>query len=296
MVNFVFQAGQWQPLESFEAKKGQQRSVFPPEILTGESIFTTFQLLSAQKRLHIPFWSFHKERLKKGWFYLNRGLQSVTKLDGLWNGHILQLELRAFEAFSSFPESCEGMLGRITLIGLDFDNAVFSIREKENTEAEVELFFEQSPRERAVPSDIKAPYYLREISDIKIAKQMGAQEVLYQNRQNNISECAFNNIFFYKANAIFTSTRECGILEGITRERVITCLKTAARQVHEIKISAIRVSEFDGAFICGSGHDLRWVKKIHGLDFNSKNIENFKECERVYMDHKNNNMQPLGYV
>lgn len=65
------------------------------------------------------------------------------------------------------------------------------------------------------------------------AKERGAYEAIMLNAEGMIAEGTVSNIFFVKDNVLCTPAPEVGVLDGITRELVISLAKKSGLRVSE---------------------------------------------------------------
>jgi len=72
------------------------------------------------------------------------------------------------------------------------------------------------------------------------------------NENNIITEGAIRNIFFIKKNIIYTPSTKLGILNGITRQKVIKLLQSENYIVETLPINFDSINSMDEAFITSS--------------------------------------------
>lgn len=80
----------------------------------------------------------------------------------------------------------------------------------------------------------------------------GAFEPIFYNKDNIVTEGAIRNIFFIKENVIFTPSCNLGILNGITRQKVIKLLRSENYIVETRPINFDSINSMDEAFITSS--------------------------------------------
>ena len=91
---------------------------------------------------------------------------------------------------------------------------------------------------------------------IRDAKFSGAFEPIFYNKSKIITEGAIRNIFFIKDNIIYTPSIDLGILNGITRQKVIQLAISSGYQVKESNIGYNNINSMDEAFITSSSIDI----------------------------------------
>ena len=84
------------------------------------------------------------------------------------------------------------------------------------------------------------------------AKLEGAFEPIFYNQDNIITEGAIRNIFFVKENIIYTPSTKLGILNGITRQKIIKLAQSENYEVETLPINFDSIHSMDEAFITSS--------------------------------------------
>jgi len=98
--------------------------------------------------------------------------------------------------------------------------------------------------------------YMGNFMAIRDAKLAGAFEPIFYNKSHIITEGAIRNIFFIKDNIIFTPSLDLGILDGITRQKIIELALASGHQIDESNISYDTINSMDEAFITSSAVDI----------------------------------------
>jgi len=105
-------------------------------------------------------------------------------------------------------------------------------------------------------------------------------EVLLVDKKKNITEGSKTNIFFIRGNNVYT-TRSGDVLQGITREKVISICTQAGINVTEKEIPLAEVPFYEAAFITGTSPGILPVSRIDKHRFNSSN-ETMKMLMEAY--------------
>lgn len=95
-------------------------------------------------------------------------------------------------------------------------------------------------------------------------------EVLLVDRDGMITEGSRSNVFFVKSN-VFYSAPASMVLEGITRQKVIDCLKRLGFQVIEQAVLKDEIVDFDAVFLTGTSPKILPVKAIGKQLFDVRN-------------------------
>jgi len=89
-------------------------------------------------------------------------------------------------------------------------------------------------------------------SSFQEAARRGFDEVLLLNTKGFITEASRSNVFFVKADRLFTPSLECGCLPGITRQAVIDIAKRSRVKVIEGKFILNDLYKAEEAFLTNS--------------------------------------------
>jgi len=101
-------------------------------------------------------------------------------------------------------------------------------------------------------------YYDNVIEKLNASRE-GFDEVIFFNTKGYIAEGAVSNIFFIKGEDIITPKVECGLLNGIIREKFIEKFKDI---IKEGEITLEEAMECDGAFITNCLMGIMWVNSL----------------------------------
>jgi branched-chain amino acid aminotransferase len=89
-------------------------------------------------------------------------------------------------------------------------------------------------------------------------------DALLQNGDGHITEGTTFNIFYVKRGIVVTSPLDIGILDGITRRKVIQLAESAEIPVREVRFPGSRLHEADEVFISSSIREVFPVTEIDG--------------------------------
>ncbi len=103
---------------------------------------------------------------------------------------------------------------------------------------------------------VKTGNYLNNILARMEAQKMGAEDAIMVNPWGQLTEGTTSNLFFVKEGRIFTPEKECGILSGITREKIIQLAQENGMTLEEGKWPGEELFKADEIFLSGT------VKKI----------------------------------
>ena len=129
--------------------------------------------------------------------------------------------------------------------------------------------FKRNPN--SIISGIKSVNYLENIYALREAKNIGSDEVLFLDCKNYISEGATSNIFFIKDGMIHTPTKECGLLKGIIREKLIEIIdKNKHLELKQGFFSLKKLLDADEVFLTNSIMGIMPVSKIDHTTYDLK--------------------------
>jgi branched-chain amino acid aminotransferase len=95
-------------------------------------------------------------------------------------------------------------------------------------------------------------------------------EVLLVDRHGMITEGSRSNVFFVKSDVFYTAPGSM-VLVGITRQKVLDCIKGLGFQVVEQAVSKDEIGDFDAVFLTGTSPKVLPVSAIGGQIFDVQN-------------------------
>ena len=94
-----------------------------------------------------------------------------------------------------------------------------------------------------------------------VAARAGFNEAIMLDAQGYVAECSGENLFIVRDNIVYTPPRD-RILEGITRDAVMTLAKDMDIKVVEEQISRDQLYIADEVFVCGTATEVVPVREI----------------------------------
>jgi len=94
------------------------------------------------------------------------------------------------------------------------------------------------------------------------AVKRGADEALMLNAEGNVAEGTGENLFMVKAGHIYTPPMTAGILEGITRDCIITIVRDKGFEVVERDITRSELYIADEVFMTGTAAEVTPIRSI----------------------------------
>ena len=116
---------------------------------------------------------------------------------------------------------------------------------------------------RAIDPAVKSGNYLNNVLALGEARRRsGAYEALLCAADGTVAEGASSNIFIVKSGEIRTPGLEVGILDGITRSKVLEICQENAIPIREVSISPDEVRNADEAFITSATRGVLPVTRV----------------------------------
>jgi branched-chain amino acid aminotransferase len=119
----------------------------------------------------------------------------------------------------------------------------------------------------ALDPGIKSLNFLNNILAKAEAVERGAYEAVMLNKDGYIAEGTVSNIFFVSNGRLCTPSREVGILEGITREVVISAAKADGIEVKEGRFRPEDIFSADEVFLTNTTGEIMPVSKLEHASF-----------------------------
>jgi branched-chain amino acid aminotransferase len=114
----------------------------------------------------------------------------------------------------------------------------------------------------ALSPRIKSLNYLNNILAKIEGLRAGCVEALMLNHKGEVAECTGDNIFIVRQGDVITPPLDAGILDGITRQTVITLAREEGLTVYEHGMTKYDVYTADECFLTGSAAEIIPVVKV----------------------------------
>ncbi|MGD8427294.1 MAG: aminotransferase class IV [Balneolaceae bacterium] len=147
--------------------------------------------------------------------------------------------------------------------------------------------------EEALPSCYKLTNSINYILASREAEQKGGDDALMQTVDNWVSETTLGNIFWIKNETIFTPSKQCDLLPGITRKIVIELiLQNDLWKIRQGKFLPDHVMNAESVFITNSVRELLAVKQVDKQYFDVGNHV-YKTIRDRFINFRNAHLQTL---
>ncbi len=108
----------------------------------------------------------------------------------------------------------------------------------------------------ALDPQIKATNFLNNILAKREAIAAGAYDSVLLNWESHLTECTVSNVFFVKTGRLYTPSLACGILDGITRDIVLTLAKEQSMPVEEGAYGLDSLRQADECFLTNTSVEI----------------------------------------
>lgn len=122
--------------------------------------------------------------------------------------------------------------------------------------------------ERENPNAKIIQHHIREEAN-QLIKKNELYEVLLVDRNGMITEGSRSNVFFVKGDVFYTAP-VFQVLVGITRQKVVDCLKELNYPLIEQAVKVSEINQFDAVFLTGTSPKILPVKSIGDLMFDTR--------------------------
>ncbi|HET6371210.1 MAG TPA: aminotransferase class IV [Nitrospiria bacterium] len=119
----------------------------------------------------------------------------------------------------------------------------------------------RNPAEALDPR-IKSANFLNLIMARREAERLGAQEAILLNTSGELAEGSTSNLFFVKGKNVYTPSRKAGILEGITRNVVLTLARENGIRLVEGCFRPAALRSADEAFLTNTSWEIAPLTRL----------------------------------
>ncbi|MFW5924639.1 MAG: aminotransferase class IV [Myxococcota bacterium] len=121
------------------------------------------------------------------------------------------------------------------------------------------------PAQASSAAGAKASNYLANLLAVQQARERGGQEALLLSADGAVLEGASSNVFVLRGGTLRTPRAEAGILEGITRRRVLALAREAGLPIVESVLFVQDLYAADEVFITSSIREVVPVVRVDGV-------------------------------
>lgn len=153
-------------------------------------------------------------------------------------------------------------------------------------------WYRQEDRSLPLRGKISGAYITSALAKTE-AVESGFDEAILMNSQGKVCEATGMNIFMVRNNKLITPTFDQDILEGITRDSIITIAKNLDIEFQERQIDKTELFIADEVFLCGTAAKITPVKKIENYTLPESNpiTTQLKDKLKEITENKDSNYQ-----
>jgi branched-chain amino acid aminotransferase len=145
----------------------------------------------------------------------------------------------------------------------------------------------------ALPPQIKTTNFLNNIQAKREAIAAGAFDSILLNWESHLTECTVSNLFFVRAGRLCTPSLACGLLDGITRNIVLSLAQEAQIPVDEGYFGVETIYKADECFLTNTSMEVMPVTMVdgHPVGNGTPGILT-RELHRLFIDNRIRFLEP----
>jgi branched-chain amino acid aminotransferase len=145
----------------------------------------------------------------------------------------------------------------------------------------------------ALPPHIKTTNFLNNILAKREAIAAGAFDSILLNWESHLTECTVSNLFFVRAGRLCTPSLACGLLDGITRNIVLSLAQEAQIPVDEGYFGVEAIYKADECFLTNTSMEVMPVTMVdgHPVGNGTPGILT-RELHRLFIDNRIRFLEP----
>ena len=145
----------------------------------------------------------------------------------------------------------------------------------------------------ALPPQIKATNFLNNILAKREAIAAGAFDSILLNWESYLTECTVSNLFFVRAGRLCTPALACGLLDGITRNIVLSLAQEAQISVDEGYFGVEAIYKADECFLTNTSMEVMPVTMVDGHPVGKGTPGLFtQELHRLFIAYRTRFLEP----
>ena len=132
----------------------------------------------------------------------------------------------------------------------------------------VDLVLARTRRNEGSPAArLKTLSYVDNVLARAEARAAGADEAVMRNNRGDLACAAAANLFWVTGGSLFTPALHCGVLDGLTRRRVMAAARELDVDVHEVASGAEALDAAEAVFLTNSLVGVRPARRYEGETF-----------------------------
>lgn len=144
----------------------------------------------------------------------------------------------------------------------------------------ISSWYRQEDRSLPLRGKISGAYITSALAKTE-AVDSGFDEAILMNSQGKVCEATGMNIFMVRHNKLITPSVAQDVLEGITRDSILTIAKNLGIEVEEREIDKTELFIADEVFLCGTAAKVTPVKRVENYHLPQEKPITFKIKEKL---------------
>lgn len=144
----------------------------------------------------------------------------------------------------------------------------------------ISSWYRQEDRSLPLRGKISGAYITSALAKTE-AVDSGFDEAILMNSQGKVCEATGMNIFMVRNNKLITPSFDQDILEGITRDSILTIAKSLGIEIEQREIDKTELFIADEVFLCGTAAKVTPVKKVENYHLPQDKIITNKIKEKL---------------
>jgi branched-chain amino acid aminotransferase len=151
----------------------------------------------------------------------------------------------------------------------------------------ISSWYRQEDRSLPLRGKISGAYITSALAKTE-AVDSGFDEAILMNSQGKVCEATGMNVFMVRNNKLITPSFDQDILEGITRDSVLTIAKDLGMEIEQREIDKTELFIADEVFLCGTAAKVTPVKRVENYHLPQDKIITTKIKEKLTAITENN--------
>ena len=145
----------------------------------------------------------------------------------------------------------------------------------------------------ALSPQIKATNFLNNILAKREAIAAGAFDSILLNWESHLTECTISNLFFVRVGTLCTPALACGLLDGITRDVVLTLAQEATIPIDEGRFGIETIYTADECFLTNTSMEVMPVTLVDGHQVGNGTVGPLtQQLHRLFIANRTRFLEP----
>lgn len=159
----------------------------------------------------------------------------------------------------------------------------------------ISSWYRQEDRSLPLRGKISGAYITSALAKTE-AVDSGFDEAILMNSQGKVCEATGMNIFMVRNNKLITPSFDQDILEGITRDSILTVAKNLGIEIEQREIDKTELFIADEVFLCGTAAKVTPVKRVENYQLPQDKIVTNKIKEKLTAINENRDPEYQDWI